>query len=39
VTHWLREVAFVSAVEELFESPPTRDRDKVDDTILLALAE
>jgi hypothetical protein len=39
VTRWLREVAFISAVEEPSESPPTKDRDEVDDTILLVFAE
>jgi hypothetical protein len=39
VTRWLREVAFVSAVEEPPKSPVTTDRDEVHDAILLALAE
>jgi hypothetical protein len=37
VIHWLREIVFVSAVEKSHESPPTRNRDEVNDVILLAL--
>jgi hypothetical protein len=39
MTRWLREIAFISTVNEPSESPPTRDREEVDDVILLALAE
>jgi hypothetical protein len=39
LTRWLREVAFLSAVEEPPESLVTRNRDEVDDAILLVLAE
>jgi hypothetical protein len=39
VIRWLREIVFVSAVEESLEPLPTNDRDEVDDTTLLPLAE
>jgi hypothetical protein len=38
VTRSLHGIAFISAVDESLISPPTRDRDNVDDAILLALA-
>jgi hypothetical protein len=39
VIRWFGGIAFVSAVEEFLESSPTKDRDEVDDAILLAIAE
>jgi hypothetical protein len=39
MTHWLREIAIVFAIEEPSKSLPTMNHDKIDDVILLALAE
>jgi hypothetical protein len=39
MTRWLRKTTFISPIEESLESSLTRNRDEVDDAILLALAE